>query len=61
MKYVDIILKYISGDLSGPDSLTFEKDLGKSQEMQSEFKNVKLIYDKLSEELKIEYSDSENR
>jgi len=61
MKYVDIILKYIYGDLSDSEILTFEKDLGQNLNMQSEFKQVKLIYDKLTEELKIKHTESEKR
>lgn len=61
MKYVDIILKYLSGDLSGSESLSFEKDLERNPEMQSEFKQVKLIYDQLSEELKIKHPGSEKK
>lgn len=61
MKHVDLILKYLSGALTDVEKKSFEEDLDKNKDLQSEFIQLKKINSKLGELLRVEQIENETR
>jgi hypothetical protein len=53
MSYVDLIIKYLSGDLNQEETTSFEKELELSIELKNEFEEVSAAYRLIRDQLRL--------
>jgi tetratricopeptide (TPR) repeat protein len=53
MNYVDLILKYLSGELSPDEVKSFQKDLASNAELQKEYEEVSAAFELIRDQLQL--------
>ena len=51
MSYIDLIIKYLSGDLSREEATSFEKEMESNGELKREFEQQSAAYELIRDQL----------